>query len=205
MLLENQHLENKKKNGMTFDRKFNHYYQRVLPGDYAVVTEKDEMITTTLGSCVAACIRDPLTGIGGMNHFLLSDNDESSKVDQKHQSMKYGNYAMELLINELIKKGCNKKRFEVKVFGGAHVGAMNVSVGEDNSQFILRYIADEGLNLVSYDLGGNQARKINFFPQTGRVARFLFKPTSDHELNRQEQNLLNKASEKTSGDIELFT
>ena len=188
-----------------FDRKFNHYSMRVLPGDYAVVTEQDEMITTTLGSCVAACIRDPLFGIGGMNHFLLSDGGGFTDHDKSHASMKYGNFAMELLINELIKKGCNKKRFEVKVFGGAHVGSMNVSVGEDNSKFILKYIEDEGLNLVSYDLGGNQARKINFFPHTGRVARYLFKPTSDHELNQQEKTLMKKATEDKSGDIELFT
>ena len=194
-----------KRSGMTFDRKFNHYSRRVLPGDYAVVTDKDEMITTTLGSCVAACIRDPLFGIGGMNHFLLSDSGDQHENGKNHDTMKYGHFAMELLINELIKKGCNKNRFEIKVFGGAHVGAMNVSIGQDNSEFILKYIEDEGLNLVSQDLGGNQARKINFFPHTGRVARYLFKPTVDHELNQQEKTLLNKTNENKSGEIELFT
>ena len=170
--------------GMTFDRKFGHFAKRILPGGYAVVTEKDEMLSTTLGSCVAACIRDPLFGIGGMNHFLLPESNEFSNTSSFSNGTKYGNNAMELLINELIKLGCNKKRFEVKVFGGAHVGSMNVSIGQDNSEFVLNYIEDEGMNLVSQDLGGKSARKIHFFPQTGRVARFLFEPTSDKEFNQ---------------------
>lgn len=188
-----------------FDKKFDCKGLRVRPGEYKVLKDKDMMLVTILGSCVAACIRDPLMGIGGMNHFLLPESSGNSFGGVADEGTRYGNHAMELLINDLLKLGCKKDRFEVKVFGGAHVGNMNVSVGKDNADFILEYIKREALNLVSHDLGGNRARKIHFFPETGRVARFLFQATSQSKVTQREEQL-KKTIQKppSSSDVELF-
>ncbi len=188
-----------------FDKKFGCKGLRVRPGEYKVSRDKDMMLVTILGSCVAACIRDPFLGIGGMNHFLLPESNGNSFGGVADEGTRYGNHAMELLINDLLKLGCKKERFEVKVFGGAHVGNMNVSVGQDNSDFIMQYIEQEVLNLVSHDLGGNRARKIHFFPETGRVARFLFQATSQSKVTQREEQL-KKTIEKphSANDVELF-
>ena len=184
-----------------FDPKYERYVIRVLPGEYAVTAKKDHMLVTTLGSCVAACIRDPLTGVGGMNHFLLPQSSEFTQAGDK--GTRYGNHAMELLINDMLKMGCSRSRFEIKVFGGGHIGNTQISVGQENVEFILKYIKDEEMNLLSKDLGGTQARKIHYFPETGRVSRQLMRDT--REISKQETELVKKpVVADTSDDIELF-
>lgn len=187
-----------------YDKKFSCEGMRIRPGEYKV-TREHMMLVTILGSCVAACIRDPILGIGGMNHFLLPESNDNSFNGVADEGTRYGNYAMELLINDMLKMGCKKERFEIKVFGGAHVGNMNVSVGKDNADFILKYMEQEGLKISSHDLGGNRARKIHFFPDTGRVSRFLFQATSQSRVTEQEQQF-KKTLEKPhdTGDVELF-
>ncbi len=188
-----------------FDKKFGCEGRRVRPGEYAICQKGQKMLVTILGSCVAACVRDPFLGIGGMNHFLLPESTANNIAGIADEGTRYGNHAMELLINDLLKLGGKKDRFELKVFGGAHVGNMNVSVGEDNSNFIRRYIESEGLNLVSEDLGGNRARKIFFFPETGRVSRFLFQATSNSKVSQREREFKRSVeTPKTISDIELF-
>lgn len=188
-----------------FDKKFDCSARRVRPGEYAVCEKDQKMLVTILGSCVAACIRDPLLGIGGMNHFLLPEAGDNKSGSFADVGTRYGNHAMELLINDMLKLGGKKDRFELKIFGGAHVGNMNVSIGADNSSFIRDYISREGLNLVSEDLGGNRARKIFFFPETGRVARFLFQATSDSKVSQRERELRKSIkTPKVESDIELF-
>ena len=187
-----------------FDKKFRCEGLRIRPGEYKV--SKDHMmLVTILGSCVAACIRDPLLGIGGMNHFLLPESNGNSFGGIADEGTRYGNHAMELLINDMLKMGCKKERFEIKVFGGAHVGNMNVSVGKDNADFILEYMDQEGLKLATHDLGGNRARKIHFFPDTGKVSRFLFQATSQSKVTEREQQFKkNLEKPHDSGDIELY-
>lgn len=196
-----------KKQDVYFDKKFNVQGKRVQPGEYKIIDTPDQMLTTILGSCVAACIRDPKLGIGGMNHFLLPEERKSAQSATQSiasDATRYGNHAMELLINDLLKLGCKRERFEVKVFGGANVSNMNVVIGQQNAEFILQYIKDEDLKLEAHDLGGHTARRIYFFPNTGKVSRFLF---SDIDKVRQREtahrNTLN-VTEQTD-DIELFS
>ncbi|MFZ5473699.1 MAG: chemoreceptor glutamine deamidase CheD, partial [Pseudomonadota bacterium] len=151
-----------------YDRNFQIEATKLLPGEY-YVTGRDMLLVTVLGSCVAACIRDPKTGIGGMNHFMLPESGDADNV--LSASARYGSYAMEVLINQLIKLGANRSRLEAKVFGGAAVlrGFTTVNVGESNSEFVLDYLANEKIRVVSQDLRGLYPRKVYFFPASGRV------------------------------------
>ena len=119
-----------------FDPKFNAHAMKVLPGEY-IVTDRDVMLVTVLGSCVSACIRDPLAGVGGMNHFMLPDLEHGGAASE---SARYGSYAMEVLINELLKRGAARSRLECKVFGGGAVlaGFTHSNVGKRNGDFVLR-------------------------------------------------------------------
>ena len=154
-----------------------HYYDsafksdavKILPNEYYVTTTGENlMLSTVLGSCVAACLRDPVTGVGGMNHFMLPEGDASSPASA---TMRYGSFAMEVLINELIKAGAARERLEAKVFGGGAVlsAMQQMNIGERNGQFVLSYLKMEGIPVLAQDLGDIHARRINFFPQEGRV------------------------------------
>lgn len=150
-----------------FDSAFNYQAVKVLPNEY-YVTGDDLMISTVLGSCVAACIRDPLTGVGGMNHFMLPEGDSQSPASA---TMRYGAFAMEVLVNEVLKAGAARERLEAKVFGGGAVlAAMHqTNIGERNGQFVLNYLKMEGIPVLAQDLGDVQARRISYFPRDGRV------------------------------------
>ena len=145
---------------------------KLLPGEFYVTTE-DEMITTVLGSCVSACIRDVVSGIGGMNHFMLPETTDS-RLNAKDESivgtaLRYGNYAMEHLINTILQQGGKRENLEVKLFGGGKIIATLGDVGSKNIAFALEYVHAAALKLVAHDLGDIYPRKVNFFPQTGRV------------------------------------
>ncbi|MGI4982005.1 MAG: chemoreceptor glutamine deamidase CheD [Janthinobacterium lividum] len=156
----------------------NHFYQDTDFGKPGVkllmnefyVTSEDMVLNTVLGSCVSACIRDPGTGIGGMNHFMLPDESGDPSRDSS-DAMRYGAYAMEVLINELIKGGARRSGLEAKVFGGAAVlkRMHTLNIGEDNSRFVRRYLALENIRIVAEDLEGEHPRKVCFMPATGRV------------------------------------
>lgn len=150
-----------------FDSAFNCQAVKVLPNEYYVATE-DLMITTVLGSCVAACIRDSASGIGGMNHFMLPDGDPHSPLSA---TMRYGAYAMEVLINEVLKAGGVRERLEAKVFGGGAVlRAMHqMNIGERNGQFVLNYLKMENIPVRAQDLGSVHARRVIYFPADGRA------------------------------------
>jgi chemotaxis protein CheD len=145
-----------------FDSTFNYQAVKVLPNEY-YVTGDDVMITTVLGSCVAACIRDPQTGVGGMNHFMLPEGDSQSPASA---TMRYGAFAMEVLINEVLKAGASRERLQAKVFGGGAVlAAMHqMNIGERNAQFVLNYLKMENIPVAARDLGDVYARRISFFP-----------------------------------------
>lgn len=177
---------------------------KVLPGECYVTSKPEERLVTVLGSCVSACIRDPRTGIGGMNHFMLPVGEAGAWGDERH-SARYGNFAMEKLINELIKAGCPRDNMEIKVFGGGNVIDSSSAIGSKNSEFVLQFLKSEGLDCAANDLGGQYPRRIEYSPSTGRVVR-RFLGGGDREIIVREE--LEYAShltgKETAGEIQLF-
>lgn len=179
---------------------------KLLPG-FFYVTRHDESILTVLGSCVAACVRDPVAGIGGMNHFMLptgTDNGTDWGTGDS-ASNRYGNFAMENLINALIRNGADKKRLEIKLFGGGRVLDLSMDVGTRNAQFALDYLAAENLDVLSSDLGGDYARKVLYEPATGRARMKRLQEMYRGYVAVQERELMDSLKEKpVEGSVELF-
>lgn len=200
----NQGIEEQFANNVYYDRTFDRDAAKILPGEY-YVTCKDMLIVTVLGSCVAACIRDRVTGVGGMNHFMLpSGGDLDSPVSA---SMRYGTYAMEVLINELLKSGARRENLEAKVFGGGNVlaGFTSINVGERNAQFVREYLRAEGIRLVAEDLNDIHPRKVYFFPRTGKVLVKKLRQLNNNTLVNREQDYANRLeSNRVGGAVELF-
>ena len=143
----------------------------IYPGEY-YATREDEVIHTVLGSCVSACIFDRVNKVAGMNHFMLPGSIKSKKFFIE-KSSRYGMFAMELLINELLKLGGNKKKFKAKIFGGGHIiGHYRKSDGnvpQSNIRFIREYLAAESIPIISEDMGGENGRKLYFFTDDVKV------------------------------------
>ncbi|CAH8192638.1 MULTISPECIES: chemotaxis protein CheD [Vibrio] len=184
---------------------------KVLPGGI-YCTNRQEIICTGLGSCVAACIWDPEAKVGGMNHFLLPF-DNYSQIDHwkpdevASTASRYGCYAMELLINQLIKMGADRQRLRVKLFGGAQMLDLKIMIGQKNIDFITRYAKQEQLIVAAKDLGGCEPRKVMFDPLTGR-AWLKRIPFSDAILlSNQEKRYATQLEREThnkQNDAELF-
>lgn len=190
-----------------WDNKLGVFTAKILPGEYYVSTN-NEAITTVLGSCVSACIRDTVRGVGGMNHFMLpqqtnfSDNWGSSSVSN---STRYGNWAMEHLINEITKRGGRKENFEIKITGGGKVLDAMTDIGENNVRFVLEYLRSEGLPIQGQDVGDIFPRKVVYFPQTGRllVKKLRDRATQTVEIvEKRYFETLSKAP--ASGEVDLF-
>ncbi|WP_194723056.1 chemoreceptor glutamine deamidase CheD [Noviherbaspirillum malthae] len=189
-----------------YDRQFDCDAAKILPGEY-YYTCKDMLIVTVLGSCVSACIRDRVTGIGGMNHFMLPDggNDGDSPVSA---SMRYGTYAMEILINDLLKAGARRENLEAKVFGGGNVlrGFVAINVGERNAQFVRDYLRAENIRIMAEDLNDIHPRKVYYFPRSGKVLVKKLKQLNNNTLVNREQDYASRLqSTPVAGDIELFS
>lgn len=198
--------EDLKKDGMTryWDPGFDHFAVKVSPGMHYVTDNKDEMIVTTLGSCVAACIRDTALGIGGMNHFMLPQS-ESGNWGGVSAAMRYGNYAMEVLINDILRKGGARNRLEIKVFGGANVIGASTYIGTKNVEFVETYLRIEHMAIAAQHLGGEQARRIIFFPASGKVKMKLLDKHDHAGVVAEEQNFKNQIEDsEIEGSIELF-
>lgn len=181
------------------------YGARIMPGEY-YVTRHDELIATTLGSCVSACIRDPATGIGGMNHFMLPLDDREN-LSAYDMSARYGNFAMEHMINDILKNGGRRERLEVKVFGGGNVLPTMTEIGTKNIVFVREYLATEGFRITAEDLGGDSPRKVIYFPATGKVLmqRVKLSRRDEQEITRKELEYQRSLESKPiSGDIDLF-
>jgi len=180
---------------------------KILPGQY-YVTRHDEMIATVLGSCVSACIRDKVLGIGGMNHFMLPINsDAAANVlgAKMNEAARYGVYAMELLINAILKHGGQKQNFEVKVVGGGRMIANMSNVGRRNIEFVRHFLATEGLPVLAADLGDIYPRKLHYFPATGVVrVKKLRSMHNDTIVRRERDYLQDLHSQPPAGDVELF-
>ena len=182
-----------------FDREFNISAVKLLPGEY-YVTSRDMVLTTVLGSCVSACVRDSTAGIGGMNHFMLpEDADPSSRGAAA--AMRYGAYAMEMLLNELFKAGARRERLEAKVFGGGAVLAnmTMLNIGDRNADFVLRYLQTEQVRIAAQDLRGSLPRRINYFPMTGRVTLRKLRRQDDALLVQHDEQELVQALLKQRG------
>lgn len=186
-----------------FDHKFESEAVKVLPGEY-FVTAANMLMVTVLGSCVSACIRDREKGIGGMNHFMLADCGEAGAVSS---SARYGTYAMEILINHLLKLGARKSSLEAKVFGGGRVMATLSSsqVGERNARFVHEFLNTEGIAIAAQDLLDVHPRKVYFFPHTGRVlVKKLVRLHNDTLIRREKEYAARLTEAPVAGDIELF-
>lgn len=178
---------------------------RIMPGEY-YVTKHSELIATTLGSCVSACIRDPAAGIGGMNHFMLplDDRENAGSYDM---SARYGNFAMEHMINDILKNGGRRERLEVKVFGGGNVLPSMTAIGTKNIEFVREYLMTEGFTITAEDLGGTSPRKVIYFPDTGKVLmqRVALSRRDEQEITRKELEYQRSLESKPiAGDIDLF-
>lgn len=177
---------------------------KIFSGDWYVTSAEDEMIATILGSCVSACIRDPYVGVGGMNHFLLpSSNDE---MDNTHSdAARYGLFAMENLINGIMKAGGRKDRLEIKVFGGGNVINNSAQIGSKNAAFIHGFLKNEGYRIASEDLEGDHPRRVHYYPVSGKVMMRLLRRKEDmvvlEEEARYKKNII---TNPIKSDIELF-
>ena len=173
---------------------------KILPGQL-YVTLKDELITTVLGSCVAACIRDRKFGIGGMNHFMLPEGG----VEGTGEAARYGVFAMESLINAILKNGGRRAHLEVKLFGGGQVMPGMSDVGRRNIQFARCFVRSEGLRVTAEDLGGPWPRKVVYFPASGKVLVKKLESLHNDTLVARERSYYQDLNQgPVAGEIELF-
>ncbi len=168
-------------------------------GDTYVTSEPDEILTTILGSCIAACIRDPVAGIGGMNHFLLPDGTSGDR-----EARCYGVNAMELLINDILKHGGDRRRLEAKIFGGGNVVSALTDVGSRNYAFARQFLTDEGIPIVGGDVGGDLARRIQYMPVSGRARQALVKGAEPTLVEEELSALHKKTQTSAASDVEFF-
>ncbi|HWL64195.1 MAG TPA: hypothetical protein VNQ32_15475 [Steroidobacteraceae bacterium] len=192
-----------------FDASLGCWTTKVQPGEfYITVAHADEAITTVLGSCVAACIRDPDAAIGGMNHFMLPEDGQHGRDDWRGAlglATRYGSYAMESLINGLLKLGARRERLEVKLFGGGQVLDMDMPVGLRNIDFAHRWLATEGLPVLAEDVGGKVPRRIVYFPASGTVKVKQLRTLESREVvNNERRYLGDVAAQPLVGEIVLF-
>lgn len=183
------------------DPAFNLEAVKLLPGEYFVHDADDLLITTVLGSCVAACLVDPGARLGGMNHFMLPDGGSAGR---------YGAYAMELLINELMKRGARRDRLQAKVFGGGHVmrNFSSINIGERNVAFIDQFLAAERIPVISRDVLDICPRKVCLFAGSGRALVKKLAPAQYDTIATEESayqgRLTRQPAAVQSGSVELF-
>lgn len=187
-----------------FDPYFEQDAVKVLPGEY-YVTGRDMILVTVLGSCVCACVRDPLLGVGGMSHFMLPEHYRDSEANTN--ALRYGSHAMEVLINQLLKMGAVRERLEAKVFGAGNVlqtpgGHL---LGERNSRFVVGYLEREHIPVVAQDLHDVWPRKVYFFPASGRVLVRKLKRLNNTTIFDREADYFQRLTDlEIAGKVELF-
>ena len=166
----------------------------IVQGEFTVSDDPQAVLTTLLGSCVAACIRDPVARVGGMNHFLLPGGE----VGSQKESERLGVHLMELLLNGLMRQGAHRDRLEAKVFGGARMMSGLSDIGAKNAEFAKRFLAYEGVKIISGDTGGQQGRRIQFWPVSGRALQSYISQVVDTPPPRVA------APRASVGDVDLF-
>lgn len=193
-----------------WDKVHDSFAAKILPGEYYVTTN-EELVATVLGSCVSACVRDRIFGIGGMNHFMLPETDDAPAAAGSWQSTslsastRYGNYAMEHLINDVLKNGGRKENLEIKLFGGGRILAQMTDIGRRNIAFVHDYLRVEGLEVVAEDLGGNYPRKVVYDPRTGKVLMKKLRSLHNNTIVERETAYMHDLEKQpVSGEIDLF-
>lgn len=189
-----------------FDRTFNCDAAKISPGEY-YYTDQDMVIVTVLGSCVSACIRDNISGIGGMNHFMLPDSASVDRDSVVSASMRYGTYAMEVLINQLLRNGARRENLEAKIFGGGNVleSFTTMNVGDRNAIFVRKFLKEENIRIMGEDLLDIYPRKVYYFPKTGRVLVKKLKQLHNDTLSKREEEYSRKLkASSVGGDVDLF-
>jgi chemotaxis protein CheD len=179
----------------------------VAPGDHYVTDNPGEVVVTLLGSCVAACARDTITGVGGLNHFLLPTSDTHDLAQGADEAMRFGDYAMEMLLNSIYRRGGVRGRIEFKIFGGARVlgGASMLRIGEQNITFVESFLKTEGFPIVARSVGGTAPRRLRFHPATGRAWVQELDKKSAISVSTEEENYRRKmARVQPAGDVEFF-
>ena len=185
-----------------------YFTAKILPGQY-YVTLHEEMVVTVLGSCVSACIRDRVFGIGGMNHFMLPNGggggDDAGSGNPVDEAARYGVYAMEMLINEILKNGGRRENLEVKITGGGRMLANMSDIGRRNIDFVRKFLATEGLEVAAEDLGDIYPRKVYYFPVSGKVRVKKLRTMHNTTITEREHAYLQDLQKKApQGDVELF-
>jgi chemotaxis protein CheD len=184
---------------VTFERRIN-----IVQGEQQVSSDPAVVLTTILGSCIAACLWDREAGIGGMNHFLLpGDRADPGRGAVHGDAMRYGAYSMELLVNGLLRQGAQRRRLQAKLFGGSCMMAGLTDVGTLNATFAERFLQAEGIAIVGGSLRGNQGRRVQFWPVSGRARQTLLS-RGDDTVSRAEANRAPPPSFATAGTVELF-
>ena len=187
------------------DNRFPHEIASILPGEFFVSAEP-MIVYTVLGSCISACIRDPLVGVGGMNHFMLPEPKEAGN-DSWGESTRYGSFAMESLINEILKRGGNRNRLEIKLFGAGKIYEGHIDVGAKNAKWVTEYLTSEGLAVVSSDLGDVFPRKVYYFTDSGRVLIKRIERVKNRTIADREQQYVAQIKEREQApaeDVTLF-
>ena len=173
----------------------------VVQGEHFITDNADAVLTTLLGSCVAACIRDPIAGVGGMNHFLLPGSHSAAGIDRAAQ--RYGVHAMELLVNALLSSGARKERLEAKLFGGARLIDGLTDIGSQNADFALRFLEAEGIRHIGGSLRGEHGRRVQFWPVSGRARQSLMESESA-QVFATEKRIRPAVPPVEAGAVELF-
>lgn len=185
------------------DHRFPHEIASILPGEFFVSPEP-MIVYTVLGSCISACIRDPIAGVGGMNHFMLPKPEHASH-DSWRESTRYGSYAMESLINEIIKRGGLKSRLEIKLFGAGKIYEGNIDVGASNAKWVIGYLKSEGLATVKTDLGDVFPRKVYYFTDSGRVLMKKIEHVKNRTIFERENEYAAKIKQVVQQPVEDVT
>ncbi len=187
-----------------WDRQHARFAAKILPGEY-YVTKEQEIITTVLGSCISVCIYDPVLRIGGMNHFMLPSSNNNN-MDLLSESFRYGDVAMERLVNDILRNGGDKDRLVFKAFGGGQIIRHMTAIGQRNISFLHKFMTMEGFKLKASDLGGPHPRKVLFFPQDGTVKLKRLQHMHNNTIVARENKYKTQlnSQEEVAGDIDLF-
>lgn len=176
---------------------------KIPPGGFYVTTDDNEVLTTVLGSCVSACIRDPFANVGGMNHFLLPEGERNQAP--LSNVTRFGNYAMETLINEILSRGGVRNRLEIKIFGGGEMFESSMAIGGHNVEFVENYLRNEGIPIAAKHVGGQQARRLQYWPLSGKARMLLLNPPAERALVQDEHSYRKSLQKKpVDGGVDLF-
>ena len=174
----------------------------IVQGEQAILSDPDAVLSTLLGSCVAACLRDPLAGVGGMNHFLLPGDQFDTSPGSGGRAERHGVHAMELLVNGLLRRGAHRSRLEAKLFGGARILSGLTDIGEQNATFAERFLRAERIPIVGGSLRGDRGRRIQFWPVSGRARQIMLNSNTTQAVQQQEARVV--AMPTSQGAVELF-